>query len=706
MTSIDGPSDFTENMFEYMKGNKQPTAKKSSRVKSKVKPNLRRHLKEDESGIIIASASEFGDDTTNHMIRNQAMPSPAKSENSELDGPSDFTANIVDYMRGNKAYSPAAKALSRVIDAGATKSASPIHEKSVFNGSEAYSPLARTSPPVTTYTTQGTVPKHESADHDVSKPCSPSGRTLPKQSITNNTNKKISPALEKVVHTGNTTNDLPSTRDSIEPVGSKTTKPSTQLDKSASKGGKSTSQPRFPSSSRAVDNDPSPLPKMNKNLVINGPSNFTASLAAYINGTSKNCASVRTTSYSKPTARPMSSPAKVEHFHVNCPSDFTANLADHSNGTKKESGTAISSFISKKHGQTEVEKPSPAVKTTPVSKQTNKTNISSNHDDDDEYEVEGPSDFTENLVDYVKGTKTYSPPTKLSSSAATGIAKGTGSMDKASSNAREDDLCTQIAQLQSELMQKDETIDGLRLSLAATEKKSKSESEEKNTTIDKLQTSLKQSHQQCRDLESELHQVKMEVDDLQENLNVSAKPDPGCSEQGADGHAKDVILNTVQHKDRVINRLHHNNETLSGHIADLRAEIGDKDLLLIEEVEEIRKPQSESDCELLKEALSKYADDLNIQHDISDKLAAEKNDLEATILSIQKRQAELEKKQKEREEEWQARVALLMQEIERRGAACMHLWGQLEHPGEQDKKGRQKYTYKYTKKSTRGAPNC
>ncbi len=663
MSSIDGPSDFTENMFDYMKGNKQPTAKKSSRVKSKVKPERKLHLKPDESGIIIESPSEFSDDTTNYTIGDKAMSSPAKSEKSELDGPSDFTANIVEYMRGNKAYSPSAG-------------------------------------------------------------------TSPQQSVS--TNKGNSPKLENPIHTGKKIYGPPPFSSSERLAGNKVYKPpAVELDNSPVRGSEPTSQARVASSSPVIETVQKPSPKMNKNLVINGPSNFTATLAAFINGTTANAASVQTASKPTLTVRPMSSPAKGQNFDVDGRSDFTVPRADYLNGDKKQSGTArtsslsrkdnkapannmngtqkqtgmaATSSISKKDIESDIENSRAAVKTPSVNMRSTKAKSFLNHDDS---EIEGPSDFTENLVEYMKGTKTYSPQSKMSSSATIAAAsKSIEAMDKAPNDAQDDDLRKQIDELQAQLLQKDDTINDLRASLTVAEKKSadlESEVEQKNTTIDKLQISLKQSNQQCEGLEFELHQMTIEVDDLQENLNVSTNSGPDSKGRLADGHPKDVIVNTVQHKDRIINRLHDNNERQLGHIADLRAEIGDKDLLLIENVEEIRKPQSEIDCELLKDALSKYANDLNAQHEISDSLVAEKRKLEAIIASLQKSQAEQEEKQEKREEEWHARVERLMQEIDRRGAACMQLWGELENPGERDGKGRQKYTYKYTKRSTKGA---
>jgi hypothetical protein len=187
--------------------------------------------------------------------------------------------------------------------------------------------------------------------------------------------------------------------------------------------------------------------------------------------------------------------------------------------------------------------------------------------------------------------------------------------------------------------------------------------------------------------------MKVEVGNLQENLNVSPGLDLANANQDANDLPKDVILSTVDHKDRVINRQHDNNETLTCHIADLQAEIGDKDLQLMDDVEAIHKSQSEIDCELLKDALSQYANDLNVQHEISDRLAADKKRLQGTIVALQKRQAGMEDKLKkneqkaeEREDEWHARAELLLREVDRRGAACMQLWGELEHPEKQMKR--------------------
>ena len=794
MSSIDGPSDFTENVFEYMKSNKQTTAKKPSRVKSKVKPKPKRHFKQEESGIVIESPSEFSDDFTDYTINKQAVSSPAKSENTDLDGPSDFTANIVDYMKGNKPCSPTARDSPGLAGARAAMFSSQIHEKPINNK------------------TVSSPARSENIDLDGPSDFTANIVGYMKGDKADSPPPKNSPSI---VDAGIVKASPPMREDTF------------------SNGSKPTSQPNLPPSSHLADTVPNSAPKMNKNLVINGPSNFTASLAAFINGTSARCASVHTTSSPKVTVRPMSSPARGENFEVDGRADFAPNLADYIDEKKKQSATVPTSPVSKnntnvtkqathiekiptlnmpsarvrsssKHDNSGVKdsstsarnltnspkkksrqpvtaarlsinkkddvnttkKATPTVKTTPVSMPPPRAMSSSKHDLDiegptdftenlvgyldstkkqspltrksdsknksqkhntttkaaavdkpastpspsarnDDLEIEGPSDFTENLVDYMKGTKTYSLPTKMSSSAT--IAAPTNSavtMTNASSNGQDDELRTQIAQLQAQLLQKDKTITGLQDSLTIAENKSADlqyELEQKNTTIDKLQTSVKQSNQQCQGLEFELHQMKMEVDDLQENLNVSTNSGPEHRKQDADGRPKDVIINTVQHKDQVINRLHHNNENQLGHIADLRSEIADKDLLLIETVEVVQKPQSEIDCELLKDALSEYADALNTQHDISDNLAAEKKRLEGTIASLQKRQAEMEEKQGKREEEWHARVELLLQEVERRGAACMELWGQLEHPGERDEKGRQKYTYKYTKKGTKCA---
>ncbi|KAF7507601.1 hypothetical protein GJ744_010271 [Endocarpon pusillum] len=776
MSSIDGPSDFTENVFEYMKSNKQTSTKKPPRVKPKVKPKAKRQFKQEESGIIIGSPSEFSDDFTDYTINKRGVSSPAKSENSDLDGPSDFTANIVDYMKGNKPCSSTARDSPGFVGARAAMSSSPIHKKSIDNKT-ASSPAKSENPNLDgpsdfTANIVGYM-KGDKAD-------SPSPKNSP-----------------GIVDAGQVKASSPMREDAV------------------SNGSKPTFQPNLPPSSQLANTVPNSAPQMNKNLVINGPSNFTASLAAFINDSSARCASVHTTSSPKVTIRPMSSPARVENFDVYGGADFAPKVADYidektrqsatlpnspvsknntnitkqatyveeiptfnmpsakarssskhdnsgvrdpstsarnlTNSTKKKSQPPVAaarSIIDKKDNITTTKKATPAVKTTPLSMPPTRAMSSSQHNDFDiegptdftenlvDYlngtstksaltrksdskkqtdkhspiaktaavgkparrpshvakkgglVIEGPSDFTENLVDYMKGTKTYSPHPKTYSSATIAVpTNSTETMTEASGNGQEDKLRAQIAQLQAQLLQKDKTITGLQDSLAAAENKSADLEcvlEQKNTTIDKLQALLKQCNQQCQSLKFELHHTKMEVDHLQENLN-------------------DVIINTVQPKEQVINRLHDNNENQLGHIADLRSEIADKDLLLIETVEVVQKPQSEMDCELLKNALSEHADALNTQHDISDKLAAEKKELEGTIASLQKRQAEMEEKQEKREEEWQARVELLLQEVERRGAACMELWGQLEHPGERDEKGRQKYTYKYTKKGTKRA---
>jgi hypothetical protein len=700
MSSIEGPSDFTENLFDYMKGNKKPTARKQARIKSKFKSKRKLHLKPEESGIIIESPSEFSDDTNDYMACGKAMSSPAKSDKSDLDGPSDFTANIVDYVRGSKAYSPPAKtSAKRVLGTKAVERAPTVREESVC---KVDSPPASTSlqQHFSTNAAERNSTAQERVVLSVSESASLTEKTGSQKRLSINADKNASAKQENVVEDGNSTL-RPAAKKQSEVAASKTTaSPTIQLEKGAAGGTKPSPKPDTASSGQVNDNEPSPLPRVNKNLVINGPSDFTASLAAFINGTKAASAPLQTTSRPKLTERPMSSPAKGENFDINGASDFTANLAGHINGTKKQPVPADNSHASK----TSTRKSVASGQNLPVGKQATKAKPSLKHGDS---ELGGPSDFTENLVDYIKGTKAYSPHSKTSSSATIAAAVNPiDSTNKEGSKAVEEDLRVQIAQLQARLLQKNDTITGLQSSLAAAEKKwadLESEAEEKNATIDKLQISLKQSNQQCQGLEVELHQMKMEVDDLQENLNVSAGSDLDHRKDGADGHPKDVIINTVQHKDRVINRLHHNHETLSGHVADLRAEIADKDLLLIENVEEIRKPQSEKDCELLKDTLSKYADELNSQHEISDHLAAENKKLGGIVASLQRRQTEVEEKQEQREAEWQARAELLMEEIDRRGAACMQLWGQLEHPGQRDAKGRQKYTYKYTEKSSRVA---
>ena len=54
----------------------------------------------------------------------------------------------------------------------------------------------------------------------------------------------------------------------------------------------------------------------------------------------------------------------------------------------------------------------------------------------------------------------------------------------------------------------------------------------------------------------------------------------------------------------------------------------------------------------------------------------------------------VEREKERRESVWKTRVEGLLKEVERRGNACLMLWGKLEHPGEVDGKGGQKYTYR------------
>jgi hypothetical protein len=80
----------------------------------------------------------------------------------------------------------------------------------------------------------------------------------------------------------------------------------------------------------------------------------------------------------------------------------------------------------------------------------------------DNSEIEDPSDFTDNLVEYMKGIKTYSSHTKTSSSVTiAAVSNAPGSVNKTFSNADEEDLCAQITRLQAQLMQKDDKINNL-----------------------------------------------------------------------------------------------------------------------------------------------------------------------------------------------------------------------------------------------------
>lgn len=58
----------------------------------------------------------------------------------------------------------------------------------------------------------------------------------------------------------------------------------------------------------------------------------------------------------------------------------------------------------------------------------------------------------------------------------------------------------------------------------------------------------------------------------------------------------------------------------------------------------------------------------------------------------------IQREKEDRELVWRGRVEGLLKEVERRGKACLMLWGRLEHPAEADGKGGQKYTYRYAEK--------
>lgn len=394
---------------------------------------------------------------------------------------------------------------------------------------------------------------------------------------------------------------------------------------------------------------------------IAGPSDFTENLLDYING-------------DRQPSIQISSPSKsnITISSISGPSDFTENLLDYINRNEPPGARKSPSFIpvAKKSSKGNVKgvgrspptyTPSKIIDArelfhcSPRSRTVSPTRTAKTHSTSPSIPLPATSTIKYQRPSVQDGSST--PRTKRTPPPASMFAKNTLEMTSVPhSNTQEENLRAQIAQLQAQLVQKDETIHELELEL-----------EFKNTTIDKLQTSLKQAKQQCQGLDSDLHQMKLEVDDLQENLNVSHNSDNSSHQtQPADRLPKDVLITTVQHRDKAINRLHRDNDAL-------------------------------------KDALSHYADALNVQHRASDALAAENEKLEAAVVKLQKRQTEMEDERGKREEEWQRRADLLLKEIDRRGAACLQLWGEMEHPGERDAKGRQKYTYKYTKKGTRGA---
>jgi hypothetical protein len=543
--SIDGPSDFTENMFEYMKGNKQATTKKASRVKPKAKPARKRHLKQEESGIIIESPSEFSDDLIDCMIDKKDISSP-KSEKSDPDGPSDFTANLAGYMGGIEAYSPSK--VTGVIDARETISSTPAHEDSIghITGTKAQSPVI----PFNLIHEDAVVRDNES--------------TLP---------------------------------------------------------------PKVVAPTRDLDVDLGYVPKLNKNLVINGPSNL-AGLTAFINGTHARYASVHTTSSPKVNVRPMSSPAKGENFDEEGRAAFAADLAEYINEKRKESMTTTTSSITKENNPKEKSKESMATTASSINKENN-------------------PNATKNVVPAIK-----TPTLITKTTSAKTVSTTNKDIIQPSGNEQEAELHKQIAQLQAQLLKRDGTITGLQNSLSVAENKCvrlESDLEDKKTIINKLQTFMEDKNTTINKLQT-----------------------------------------SVEDKNTIINKLQTSVKQSNQEFQALEHE------LLIHRAEADQRPELEKECELLEAALNNYADELKTQHAISTQLAAEKQQLEKIISGMEERE-------EKREEEWQARVALLLQEVERRGAACMELWGQLEHPGEKDARGRQKYTYKYVKKGTRGA---
>jgi predicted nucleic acid-binding Zn-ribbon protein len=650
MSSIDGPSDFTANMFDYMKGNKQRGTGKTGRPKTRIKAKTRPQLKADVSGIIIESPSEFSDDLTNPTISSKDSSSPAKSEQSDVDGPSDFTANIVEYINGTKKQSQtgtvaATKTHTLSINAAASKT--PIQTTKAA-ASKKQSPTLNTTISKKAATTKASPEKNE---HPIIE-----------------AQADFKANLAEYINGGRKQSPPPSTlaKNFIKKTPTARTSPAKREDS------------------------------------INSPSDGTEDM----NGSKKQSLNSKTS-----TARPKepttttASPAKSDDS-IDGPSDFTANIVEYMKGTKKQSPNTNTT-----------PKKTSSARTSPVNMKGNKYKPPSVQD---ESQIDGPSDFTANIVDYMKGTKPYSPPRNKTSSSATAVAHVDANMSlpKTVNNTREQELQAQIAQLQAQLLQRDTTISGLQNALTAVEEKNtalQSELEQKNTAIDTLQTTLKQSNQQCEGLELELHQMEVEVNDLQENLNVSPPiPNPSNQHQ-TDIPTKDVIVNTVQHKDAVINRLHNTNADLKEHIEDLRTEISEKDLLLIETVEEVRKPQSEIDCEFLKDAITQYVAELDAQYDAAERAADEKKGLEGTISALNEKQERMEQEMKqmqqklreaaataeEKETEWRGKVEGLAKEVKRRGDACLELWGMLEHPGERDGEGRQKYTYKYVKKGSR-----
>ncbi len=322
------------------------------------------------------------------------------------------------------------------------------------------------------------------------------------------------------------------------------------------------------------------------------------------------------------------------------PSEFTENLVEYVKGTK--------SFIP--YTKTS----SSATKTAHANMETTTPRAIASHDDSD---IEGPSDFTENLVEYVKGTKSFIPHAKTSSCAT--VAADSDASEKpakTSTTTNDSDLHAQIVRLQAQLLQKDDTINTLQTSLTDAERNSNDlqlELNQKNITIDTLQTTLKQSNHESNGLLLELNQKDITIDNLQTTLKQSNRESDGLL---LELNQKVITIDTLQ---TTLTQSKHKSN-------DLQLELNQKNTT-IDTLQTTLKQSNHESNDLQIE--------LNQKDTMIDTLQTTLEQSNHQCQGLEFELHEREEKEEKREEEWHARVDLLMREVERRGAACLQLWG-------------------------------
>ena len=65
-----------------------------------------------------------------------------------------------------------------------------------------------------------------------------------------------------------------------------------------------------------------------------------------------------------------------------------------------------------------------------------------------------------------------------------------------------------------------------------------------------------------------------------------------------------------------------------------------------------------------------------------------------TAAHLRSKMFQAQQEHEKREEEWHHRADLMLDEVDRRGEACLYLWGKMEKPGVKDQRGRQGYRYR------------